>query len=238
LTRDPGKIAALQLREPKYFIVQKSKDSDTQNSILDVVTERFSMPSTLQEHMIVCESSQKPLMFLHLVFDRNVTEALVFTKSAESTARLVRLFDFFQEWRKTNSKQSPLVVRAYSSDLPVGERKAILEQFKAQSINILICSDLISRGIDISHVSHVVSYDAPVDMRKYVHRVGRTARAGRAGSAWTLVENQEAHYFKNMLKDAGHLEQIKRLRITEKEVKALTPGYEVRVSLKNNNQTG
>ena len=55
----------------------------------------------------------------------------------------------------------------------------------------LVCSDLISRGIDISHVSHVVSYDAPVDMRKYVHRVGRTARAGRSGDAWTLVEEQE-----------------------------------------------
>lgn len=55
----------------------------------------------------------------------------------------------------------------------------------------LVCSDLISRGIDITHVSHVVSYDAPVDMRKYVHRVGRTARAGREGHAWTLVEEQE-----------------------------------------------
>lgn len=55
----------------------------------------------------------------------------------------------------------------------------------------LVCSDLISRGIDISHVSHVISYDVPVDMRKYVHRVGRTARAGREGDAWTLVEQQE-----------------------------------------------
>lgn len=55
----------------------------------------------------------------------------------------------------------------------------------------LICSDLVSRGIDISHVSHVVSYDVPVDFRKYVHRVGRTARAGREGDAWTLVEEQE-----------------------------------------------
>ena len=55
----------------------------------------------------------------------------------------------------------------------------------------LVCSDLISRGIDISHVSHVVSYDVPVDMRKYVHRVGRTARAGKTGEAWTLVEEQE-----------------------------------------------
>ena len=55
----------------------------------------------------------------------------------------------------------------------------------------LVCSDLISRGIDISHVSHVVSYDAPIDVRKYVHRVGRTARAGREGDAWTLIEEQE-----------------------------------------------
>ena len=58
----------------------------------------------------------------------------------------------------------------------------------------LICSDLISRGIDITHVSHVVNYDVPVDMRKYVHRVGRTARAGRAGDAWTLVEEQEVFF--------------------------------------------
>ena len=55
----------------------------------------------------------------------------------------------------------------------------------------LICSDLIARGIDIASVSHVVSYDVPVDMRKYIHRVGRTARAGREGSAWSLVETQE-----------------------------------------------
>ncbi|KAF9448312.1 DEAD-domain-containing protein [Macrolepiota fuliginosa MF-IS2] len=226
LTRDPGKIAALDLREPKYFVVQKSKDLDEQNHVLDVM-EKFSMPSTLQEHMIVCESSQKPLMFFHLVFGRMVTDALVFTKSAESTARLVKLFDFFQKWRQSRSEDPPLVVRAYSSDLPMGERKTILEQFKAQEINILICSDLISRGIDISHVSHVVSYDVPVDMLKYVHRVGRTARAGRVGCAWTLVEEQEARYFKHMLKEADHLDHIKRLRVSDKDLSALTPGYEV-----------
>lgn len=45
--------------------------------------------------------------------------------------------------------------------------------------------------MDISHVSHVVNYDAPIDIRKYVHRVGRTARAGREGDSWTLVEEQE-----------------------------------------------
>ncbi|KAG5652764.1 hypothetical protein H0H81_003702 [Sphagnurus paluster] len=229
LTRDPGKIAALELRKPKYFVVQEGK----RESVLDVVMEKFSMPSTLVEHMIVCESSQKPLMFFHLVHMHNVTNALVFTKSAESTTRLVRLFDFFEKARAQHAMAGAvqeIVMRAYSSDLPASERKTILEKFKAQEIQILVCSDLISRGIDISHVSHVVSYDVPVDMRKYVHRVGRTARAGRTGDAWTLVEEQEARYFKGILRDADHLGKVKRLRVGEKELAPLMPDYETALS--------
>jgi ATP-dependent RNA helicase DDX51/DBP6 len=159
--------------------------------------------------MLVCESSLKPLIFFHLVYEYNVTNALVFTKSAESTARLVRLFDFFDSARRLGSggEQPAFTARAYSSDLGASERRSILDKFRAKEIQMcaliffpcplnncfssLVCSDLISRGIDISHVSHVVSYDVPVDMRKYVHRVGRTARAGRAGDAWTIVEEQE-----------------------------------------------
>ncbi|KAG6809971.1 hypothetical protein H0H92_013842 [Tricholoma furcatifolium] len=225
LTRDPGKIAALELRDPKYFVVQESR----KEGVLDVVMEKFSMPSTLTEHMIVCETSQKPLMFFHLVLAHQVTNALVFTKSAESTSRLVQLFEFFVKAQMQNAMAGTtpeIAIRAYSSDLPASERKVILEKFKAQEIQILVCSDLISRGIDISHVSHVVSYDVPVDMRKYVHRVGRTARAGRTGDAWTLVEEQEARYFKGILREADHLDKVKRLRVGEKELAPLLPHYE------------
>jgi len=96
-------------------------------------------------------------------------------------------------------------------------------------------------------VSHVVSYDVPVDMRKYVHRVGRTARAGRVGDAWTLVEEQEvcfvffvqwnlmelmwicfqARYFKAMLREADHWDKVKRLRPAGKELAPLMSHYEV-----------
>ncbi|KAF7317063.1 ABC protein [Mycena chlorophos] len=231
LTRDPGKLAALDLRDPKYFVVQGAKVSD---GVLDVAMDKFSMPATLtvsaivanlrykpltfvQERMVVCEPSLKPLVFFHIVLEHGVTNALVFTKSAESTERLVRLFEFFN---------MGVVARAYSSDLTAGERKTILEKFKAQEIQILICSDLISRGIDIHHVAHVVSYDVPVDMRKYVHRVGRTARAGRPGEAWTLVEEQEARYFKSMMKEADHLPRLKRLRVGDKELAGSKERYE------------
>lgn len=159
LTRDPGKISALELRSPKYFIVQGSDANHPESNLMDVVTEKFSMPTTLtvrvciliyiiysytelilfnfvQEYMIVSDPSEKPLVFFHLVHTRDITNALVFTKSAESTLRLVRLFDFFEAKRTQNQTFTPLVVRAYSSDLPSQERKSILEQFKNQKINM------------------------------------------------------------------------------------------------------
>jgi ATP-dependent RNA helicase DDX51/DBP6 len=92
----------------------------------------------------------------------------------------------------------------------------------------LICSDLISRGIDLPQVEHVINYDAPVDVRKYVHRVGRTARAGREGDAWSLVETQEASYFKKMLAAGGLLERVKKVKLTEAETEGFTEAYGVR----------
>ena len=75
----------------------------------------------------------------------------------------------------------------------------------------------------------MVSYDAPIDIRKYVHRAGRTARAGRAGDAWTLVEEQEAKFFKDMLRGAGsgRLERVARLRVRDTELKDMEGSYDV-----------
>jgi ATP-dependent RNA helicase DDX51/DBP6 len=91
--------------------------------------------------MIVCESSQKPLMLFYLVHTHRVRNVLVFTKSAESTTRLVRLFEYFETARAAehdDEDQQRLVIRAYSSDAGAGERKAILENFKAQDIQMYV----------------------------------------------------------------------------------------------------
>jgi len=86
--------------------------------------------------MIVCDSSRKPLIFFHLVLRHDVTDALIFTKSTESTTRLVRLFDFFQKEYGAHDHRALYVASAYSSDLLVSDRRAILERFKAQRINM------------------------------------------------------------------------------------------------------
>ena len=97
-------------------------------------------------------------------------------------------------------------------------------------MNRLICSDLIGRGIDIDSVQYVISYDVPVYMDNYIHRVGRKARAGRHGVAYTLVEKQQARYFKDMLRQAGHLNQVELLNIEKEKLEELTPDYENAIS--------
>ncbi|KAF9520837.1 hypothetical protein BS47DRAFT_1370315 [Hydnum rufescens UP504] len=198
LTRDPSKIAALNLRNTKYFVVGDEGQIRGGDGVDGVVGEAFAFPESLKEHMIVCDTVRKPLMLLYLIH----VHFVVFKLSEANLG--------------AGGKPQPVVAHAYSSDLSGGERKAILEKFRNADIGILVCSDLISRGIDISHVSHVVSYDSPLDMRKYVHRVGRTARAGRAGDAWSLVEEQEARYFKQMLSGANHLNQVTKMKVSEK----------------------
>jgi superfamily II DNA/RNA helicase len=161
-----------------------------------------------------------------LLRTRALSRALVFTKSAASTARLVRALELLA----AAVPGAPLSVAAYSSDLAPGARRAVLAAFRAGRVGVLACSDLVARGLDAPGVQAALSYDAPVDMRKYVHRAGRTARAGAAGQSWVLVEQQEARHFKAMLRDAAHLEHVRRVRVPEKELAAWAPAYAVRMT--------
>jgi len=85
--------------------------------------------------MIVCDTSQKPLILFYLAHTRQVDNALVFTKSAESAARLVKLFELFEETFLMAGTRR-FTIRPYSSDLPPSDRKCILEQFKEKKVNV------------------------------------------------------------------------------------------------------
>ena len=200
LTRDPAKMNALRLRAPLYLTVQDRAAEDMGAALGD----RFALPASLREHMVIAAAGTKLLKLLHLLHHpvseseghtEPVRHALCFTKSVESAKRLVRLLTFFEEGWAAAHGERPIHLQHYSSELGPSQRIQMLRQFKQGQIDLLVCSDLISRGIDLPDVRHVVSYDAPVDMAKYVHRVGRTARAGRTGDAWVLVEEHEVCFW-------------------------------------------
>ncbi|KAF8417112.1 P-loop containing nucleoside triphosphate hydrolase protein, partial [Tirmania nivea] len=112
--------------------------------------------------------------------------ALIFTKSNETAARLARLMDLMVEGLK---------IGLVSGELNKDMRKKTLAKFKKNEVDVLVCSDLISRGMDLPAVDHVINYDVSSETRSYVHRVGRTARAGNEGDAWSLVAKAEARWF-------------------------------------------
>lgn len=105
-------------------------------------------------------------------------------------------------------------VAEYSSSLTPQQRKGILRDFKLGKLQLLICSDAMARGMDIQNVSYVISYDVPNYVRSYIHRVGRTARAGNKGrysSMYTDVPLCWLFFFFSILRRGGGSVQAKLL---------------------------
>ncbi|MBP5380452.1 MAG: DEAD/DEAH box helicase [Bacteroidaceae bacterium] len=89
-------------------------------------------------------------------------------------------------------------VGAMHSDLQQSERDDVMFRFKSQKINILVATDIVARGIDIDDIQIVINYDVPHDAEDYVHRIGRTARAGAEGAAITLVSQKDQPYWRTI----------------------------------------
>ncbi|KAL4745402.1 hypothetical protein BDW72DRAFT_186723 [Aspergillus terricola var. indicus] len=115
---------------------------------------------------------------------------LIFTKSSESASRLSRLLALL------NPSLSGLIGTIVKSNKSSASRKT-LSAYRQGKISIIIATDRASRGLDLQSLTHVINYDVPASITTYVHRVGRTARAGNEGSAWTLVAHREGRWFTN-----------------------------------------
>jgi len=105
-------------------------------------------------------------------------------------------------------------VKAIHSDLEQDQRKEVLRQFKNREIQILVATDIVSRGIDIDNISLVINYNVPHDAEDYVHRVGRTARAEKTGVAITFINDKETWNFTKIEKLIES--EVRKLPLPEK----------------------
>ncbi|KAI9884845.1 MAG: hypothetical protein M1823_003372 [Watsoniomyces obsoletus] len=131
---------------------------------------------------------------------------LIFTRSNEAASRLSRLLTHLHP---SFSSQIGTLTSNHASL----QRRKILRAFNTQKLSILIASNLVARGMDIPHLAHVVNYDIPTHVRDYVHRVGRTARAGREGQAWTLISDREAGWFWNAIARGTDLRRAQERKV-------------------------
>src|SRR5690606_14839141 len=103
--------------------------------------------------------------------------------------------------RRVDELTEALQKRGYSADglhgdLSQSQRDAVMRKFREGSIDVLVATDVAARGLDVTGVTHVINFDLPQDPESYVHRIGRTGRAGREGIAWTFVTPREIDHLR------------------------------------------
>ncbi|EKG20264.1 RNA helicase ATP-dependent DEAD-box conserved site [Macrophomina phaseolina MS6] len=132
--------------------------------------------STLIQHFLFVPHKHKDLYLIHLLNDMIGHPTIIFTRTVNETQRIAILL------RALGFGAIPL-----HGQLSQSARLGALGKFKAKTRDILVATDVAARGLDIPSVSYVINYDLPPDSKTYVHRVGRTARAGKSGKAVSIV---------------------------------------------------
>ncbi|KAJ4983274.1 ATP-dependent RNA helicase dbp6 [Stagonosporopsis vannaccii] len=151
----------------------------------------------------------------HVLIASHISRVLIFTKSTESASRLSHLLS---ELEPSFKKYMKTMTRASTADAA----RRLLKSFTTGDVKILIASDAASRGLDIPSITHVINYDMPTSITSYVHRVGRTARAGKTGQALTLFSKTEAAWFWKQIAGGDNIrrgdKKVVRMDWKEKDV--------------------
>lgn len=134
----------------------------------------------IEQRVYPVGTQQKAQLLVHLIRENDLDRVIVFTRTKHRADRVAKVLH-------NNGIKSA----AIHGDRSQSQRQSALESLKAGRCRVLVATDVVARGIDISDVSHVVNYDLPNTAEDYVHRIGRTARAGKSGTAVSLLAPEE-----------------------------------------------
>lgn len=139
-----------------------------------------SPAQTVDHRLLMVNAKDKKFALRELIEHESVKNAFVFCNRKKDV-------DMLGRWLK----EKGFSAAALHGDMVQSKRTETLQAFKDGQIAVLVCSDVAARGLDVSGVSHVFNFDVPFNADDYVHRIGRTGRAGASGKAWTLVTADE-----------------------------------------------
>ncbi|MBQ7461991.1 MAG: DEAD/DEAH box helicase [Bacteroidaceae bacterium] len=146
----------------------------------------------IRQSAFLCYEPQKLLVVKHLFEQEPPHRVIIFVGSKKKTKELA-----------ISIIRAGYNARAMHSDLIQAERDEVMHLFRSGKIDILVATDIVARGIDIDDIAIVINFDVPRDEEDYVHRIGRTARAGRGGRAVTLVNEKDMHFFRQIERFLG-----------------------------------
>lgn len=146
----------------------------------------------IKQTAYVCHDNQKPRILRDIFGKEKLSRVIIFSSSKIKVKEINRTL-----------KQGGINSDEMHSDLEQSQRDDVMYRFKSGQVDVLVATDIVSRGIDIDDISMVINYDVPHDVEDYVHRIGRTARADRDGRAITLIRGKEIGAFMNIEKFIG-----------------------------------
>ena len=159
------------------------------------VTPVASTAERIDQKVIFCETRSKQRLLEHLLHDASIARALVFTRTKHGANRVVK-----------NLAAAGVVADAIHGNKSQSQREKALAAFREGRARLLVATDIAARGIDVDGVTHVINFDLPNVPESYVHRIGRTARAGAEGIAISFCDREERAYLRD-------IERLTKLRV-------------------------
>ncbi|GAA3410540.1 DEAD/DEAH box helicase [Paenibacillus hodogayensis] len=153
------------------------------------ITPVSSTVDRIEQSVYLVNKENKLALLNHLLQDPSIVSALVFTRTKHGADRVAR-----------GLTKAKIAAQAIHGDKSQNARQAALNNFKSGTTRVLVATDIAARGIDIEELSHVVNFNLPNIPETYVHRIGRTGRAGMSGIAISFCEEEELPYLKDIEK--------------------------------------
>ncbi len=188
------KLSRLVLRKPEFV------ETARQNKTIDAINQ----------HIYLVDADRKAALLSFLIGSKNYQQVLVFTKTKKSADILVE-----------ELKLDGLKAEVIHGDKTLAQRNKTLTKFKKKELHVLVATDIASRGIDIEQLPQVINYELPTVAEDYVHRIGRTGRAGHDGEAITLLDINDKEQMKV-------IERLIHVKIPRSEIE----GFEVDITKK------
>ncbi|MDD5617127.1 MAG: DEAD/DEAH box helicase [Candidatus Methanoperedens sp.] len=204
---------------------------------LQVSVESFVDPKKLVQTYYDVGEDMKFSLLVHLLKHEDSNLVMVFCNTKRNTDKVAK-----------NLRFADVDAMAIHGGLPQGKRNNIMERFHSGKSCVLVCTDVAARGLDIPDVSHVYNYDIPRESKQYIHRIGRTARAGADGKAINILSSKDYDNFSQVLKENNvevmeeKLPVINKIAARMPEGKGNKPGEgrmnksNIRRSPRNNNR--
>ncbi len=192
-------LAALPKKRQSLFFsatmppeIIKLSDSILYNPSKVSVTPESTTAETVQQYIYFVDKGNKNALLLHVLSNQKIKTALVFTRTKHGADKVVKVLN-----------RTGIKAEAIHGNKAQNARQRALSNFKAQTTRVLVATDIAARGIDVDELEYVINFEIPNIAETYVHRIGRTGRAGADGTAYSFCDAIEKAYLKDIEKLIG-----------------------------------